>query len=255
VPTSRRVLTVEDLRKELVRVRNPFDGLLDADLTVVVKNQVRRRPKNQEAKKDSEVEYLNSFFLSDLDALISAVSAGERLSTAAAAYLAPAVPTSERVDILRDHAAFERLVSPSRLPAGRWPSSPDKHLSIGQQAAVFEIVAKLGKNDGLVAVNGPPGTGKSTLLYDVIADVVVERAKRLANLESPNEIFEQAAPVPIAGFNTHPLRVDLVGGTGIVVASSNNAAVENITREMPMRDKRIPRGGLLHRGCGGGFRR
>jgi hypothetical protein len=78
-------------------------------------------------------------------------------------------------------------------------------LVAGQQFAVNEIVAELADgassagrraddSGGLFAVNGPPGTGKTTLLRDLIAAVVVRRAEVLATLKSPAAGFGGTLP-------------------------------------------------------------
>lgn len=91
-----------------------------------------------------------------------------------------------------------------------------------QQAAVNAIARDLHR-DGLAAINGPPGTGKTTLLRDLVAHVLVSRAERLAEIDDPEK--------GLAG-------LDLMD-CAVVVASSNNAAVENISLELPVRGKAL----------------
>jgi hypothetical protein len=90
---------------------------------------------------------------------------------------------------------------------------------------------------GLFAVNGPPGVGKTTMLRDVVAAILVRRAIKLAGLRSPEHAFA-GEPVtwetPSWDHRISPLRPELAGDE-IVVASSNNAAVENVTSEIPAR--------------------
>ncbi|PXW28345.1 DEAD/DEAH box helicase [Paraburkholderia caballeronis] len=183
--------------------------------------------------------FLNSFYLDDLTTLTHGDPS--TFSPPLAQYLGPETLTEERTDLLADPGALARCVSPDLLPAGRWPAPPHEHLALAQQAAVYQIRHCIGqeagdRSYGLMAVNGPPGTGKTTLLKDVIADVIVERAKRLSSLKDPEDLFGARTLQVSSRDKTYDLPAindKIVAGTEIVVASSNNAAVQNISFELP----------------------
>ena len=225
----------DDLRNEFERVitllGRPARGM---PLKITVKSQRRRCRDDGEETRD-EVDLLNSFYLDDLDALIAKHTKRTKLGSALRAYLGMDAPPLARVDILTDRAALMARLHPKRLTLGRWPSRAKHPLVVAQQVAVGEIFARLGEGAGLVAVNGPPGTGKTTLLRDVVAEVVVRRAKRLAALSAPSQAFD--ARKTIGGASFSPIKRAIVGSTGMVVTSNNNAAVENITRELPQREQ------------------
>lgn len=201
--------------------------------SVVIKSTLRKRRRNDVPDKtDTDIDFLNSFYLNDLDCLIREADSKRFLGKALAQYLGPASSGQDRQDILARSQAMATCISPGKITLGRWPASSKHHLMLAQQAAVGEIVAQLQDSSaGLVAVNGPPGTGKTTLLCDVVADVVVRRAQALAKLEAPLQAFGKKTTV--GGLGVFPLKPEIVGGTGIVVTSNNNTAVENITRELP----------------------
>lgn len=188
---------------------------------------------------DQAATFLNSFYLDDLTTLTHRDPS--TFSSPLAQYLGPETSTAARIDLLADPGALARCVSPDLLPAGRWPAPPHEHLALAQQAAVYQIRHRIGqetgdRSHGLMAVNGPPGTGKTTLLKDVIADVVVERAKRLSALKDPRDLFGKRT-LKVSGkdntFELPALNDEIVAGTEIVVTSSNNAAVQNISFELP----------------------
>lgn len=186
-----------------------------------------------------DFDFLNSFFLADLRRVGRAVVEGD-LGAALQTYLAlpDAAEVAARRDVRSEPAVLAAGLEPRRFPPGRWPSRGGWPLVLSQQLAVNEAVATLAEEGGLVAVNGPPGTGKTTLLRDLVAAVVVRRADALAGLKRSGDAFSgragwwQAASYRVS---VQALRPELTGHE-IVVASTNNGAVENVTLEIPSQD-------------------
>ncbi len=183
-----------------------------------------------------EQDFLNSFIADDLARVAEAVGAGD-IGAALSDYLRPSaeLDLSARLDVRTQLDEVRRATDPDRIPFGRWPASSDRPLALGQQLAVNEAVAMPRSESHLFAVNGPPGTGKTTTLRDLIAALVTERAERLAELDDPEEAFLDESH----RWETTPyrrvvrqLRPELTGFE-LVVASSNNGAVENVTLEIP----------------------
>ncbi|GAB96969.1 hypothetical protein BJY21_002026 [Kineosphaera limosa] len=190
-------------------------------------------------KDDDSSDFLNSFILDDLGRAADAVEAGNA-SPALMDYLAGAVgcEAAQRTDTVARPGLTYPEVRPAVLPYGRWPSKPAHSLATSQQLAVDLSLGDLDGGPALRSVNGPPGTGKTTLLRDVFAGLVVERARRLADLEHPRAAFTgEKRRWKVGEFIkvVHVLRPELTGFE-MVVASSNNRAVENVSDELPGSD-------------------
>jgi hypothetical protein len=103
-----------------------------------------------------------------------------------------------------------------------------------QQAAVNLAFSET-RNGGILGVNGPPGTGKTTLLRDLVAGIVAARAQEMAKLDDPEMAFSHSGEKLKAGEGwLHLYRLNQnLRGFEIIVASSNNKAVENVSAELP----------------------
>ncbi len=189
--------------------------------------------------ESSSHDFLNSFYLDDLRAVAENLSSGG--GRALARYLTPdaEIDSRHRIDVRREPQAIDSGVTLERLPKGRWPSEPKHGLALSQQFAVNHALNDLALSRGLMGVNGPPGTGKTTMLRDILAGNVVERARRLAALERPDDAFTSVTHTwdDGKGFprTVRQLRPELTGFE-MVVASANNGAVENVSAELPARD-------------------
>jgi AAA domain len=186
------------------------------------------------ARNPPEVLLLNSFFLRDL-ARGAAFVRENAVPKALRRYLGIEKP-AQVMDLLNDRRALENAVAPSLTPPVRWPAPGGYPLVILQQAAVNLIRSELAGSEGVLAVNGPPGTGKTTLLRDIVAACVLDRALAMAAFDDPEKAFTPSGQrISVGGnafFHLYELNPALKGHE-VLVASSNNKAVENISRELP----------------------
>ena len=138
---------------------------------------------------------------------------------------------------------FSEVLGASATPIGRWPSKYS--LSLMQQVAVNLAVGRGGSTrkypaNDVMSVNGPPGTGKTTLLKDIVAANVVEKARLLCEYDKPDDAFEEVRlSKRYLQLAKNPYRFkkgrtgDAINNLSILVCSTNNAAVENIAKELP----------------------
>lgn len=155
---------------------------------------------------------------------------------------------SRRIDVVKtddqSFYAISDLFNLKNAPLGKWPSKFSPALM--QQLAINISVKKENKlniyllsedNGKIFSVNGPPGTGKTTLLKEIVVNNIIEKARLLAKYDNPDDAFEKHGWISnihckcIPGW--YSLKDDKINDYSILAASCNNAAVENISKELP----------------------
>ncbi len=149
------------------------------------------------------------------------------------------------------YSQFDKILDVKNTPIGKWPS--EFFPALMQQAAI-NLETDRENVGSIFSVNGPPGTGKTTLLKEIIVNNIVERAKMIYEFtgkvsdNDPDTLFESVpfkhGDVKFGGkcgyavFSYEWYRLkkqyDELNDYGIIVSSCNNAAVENISKELPV---------------------
>jgi hypothetical protein len=186
----------------------------------------------ERGRETPEPILLNSFFLGDLGRA-RALAQANQTPKGLARYLT-GLSTQQQRNLLADDSVLDEVLSPARTPPARWPGPGRSPLVLLQQAAV-NIATQNPEREIITAVNGPPGTGKTTLLRDLVAAVVTSRAEAMARFNNPMDAFTPTGVYFKSGQSKGELfRLDeSLLGFEMVVASSNNKAVENVSAELP----------------------
>ena len=193
---------------------------------------------------DNYLGLSHDYFSNDLKFLLNRIRDGEQempeeLLDYICSTWEAANPSGEkhRIDLVHpsDREAFGRQVHEilhvKNAPLGKWPSrfSP----AFMQQTAI-NLAIKKGKtplfqeNGEVFSVNGPPGTGKTTLLKEIIVSNIVERSALLAQYEDPEEAK--------AYLQTHLPEIRQAANTALKQAGSSlEAAVTLVKEAFPQR--------------------
>lgn len=139
-----------------------------------------------------------------------------------------------------------KILDIENAPLGKWPS---RFMPVFMQQIAINLARSTGvtnlfkENGKIFSVNGPPGTGKTTLLKEIVVNNVIERAVLLAKYDDPDkEAFEKndflQGDGPENAYSKYTrhwysLKNDKINDYSILVTSCNNAAVENISKELP----------------------
>ena len=173
-----------------------------------------------------EAPFLNSYYLEDLDTLIRhPQDIGKPLKT----FLTRNPSTAARTHLL-EPKVLKRYVQKPSSP-GRWPSNPCHGLYTAQYAA---LKISLSESSPLIGINGPPGTGKSTLLREIVAAIVVNRARRILSA-GPSGLFQQRRFQLADRACYYRPEPGIIGSDGIVVSGNNNSAIENVSHQLPLK--------------------
>ena len=94
-------------------------------------------------------------------------------------------PNNHKVEIDVDTNEMEKWLIADKFPLGMWPSEYQPCLM--QQIA---INISCSNEQRIFSVNGPPGTGKTTMLKEIIVSNIIQRAMVMCEYNHPDDAFE-----------------------------------------------------------------
>ena len=109
---------------------------------------------------------------------------------------------SDRIDLVNPKCQgkqeylnqVNKILSVENAPLGKWPS---KFMPAFMQQVAINLAIKKGSSDlfgvngNIFSVNGPPGTGKTTLIKEIVVSNIIERAILLSKYEKPDDAFDE----------------------------------------------------------------
>ena len=210
----------------------PTTKAISATVPCIPGSEPKVEPEEVVIDKDEPLNILNSFYIQDMEKALNYIANNDHQILEL--YINGC---DERKDIQSEeqHSFLLEQLQPNQSNLGRWPVPKTNMMSLMQQLCINQSF-HVTRTHPMVATNGPPGTGKTTLLKDIIAENIVQRALVLAGFPSVKVCFTEQKTIVIGDKDVriNLLKPELTGFEMLVV-SSNNTAVENITRELPLK--------------------
>lgn len=193
-------------------------------------NNCRMKPlKNLE----TDATNLHSFFVNDLQKAKSVQS--KNLND----YLMGNSSNRKDLDSRSTSPKFNRhifvdILQPQNYPLSRFPSNIQFAPSFMQQVAINLSIGYDSNN--MRSVNGPPGTGKTTLLKDIFSELLIKQSYEIIQLKNKTIVGNDETVYWEKGSYKASIGIlpSEIAENGIIVASSNNGAVKNIVDELPL---------------------
>lgn len=184
-------------------------------------------------KKEDETSDFLSFYLEEIEKVQKNYENNENVIKYATSLLAD---NQQKIMIDRDVDAMKKWLEIDRFPLAKYPSKFSPTLM--QQIAINIAISEKDRNEKIFSVNGPPGTGKTTLLKEIIASNVEQLAEVLIEYGIHGNNFVsrkiESTSESNGGYIDRYYEIpEDIAKYGILVVSNNNGAVENITLDLP----------------------
>lgn len=182
-------------------------------------------------KKEDENSEFSSFYLDEIETVQKNYKNNEQVIKYTTSLLGD---NRKKIMIDSDVSAMKQWLEVDKFPLAKYPSKFSPTLM--QQVAINIAISEKDRNEKIFSVNGPPGTGKTTLLKEIIASNVEQLAETLINYGIKGggfvsrKIESTSGPGYIDKYYEIP---EEIAKFGILVVSNNNGAVENVTLDLP----------------------
>lgn len=182
-------------------------------------------------RREDETNDFGSFYLDEIEHIHKNYKSNDHLAGYVAALSAH---NQKKIMIDSDTKAMQKWLEIDKYPLAKYPSKFSPTLM--QQIAINIAISEKDRKEKIFSVNGPPGTGKTTLLKEIIASNVEKLAEVLIRYGVDGRKFTackvESASSPGYVEKYYEIPED-IAQYGILVVSNNNGAVENITLDLP----------------------